>query len=72
MSSIYTSPPSSPIASFFPTGPSSPHAFASFQQDPRNTHTMFAALASGSPHNAAQGQAIAMARAGHTPTKKSK
>ncbi|KAH9897737.1 hypothetical protein C8Q73DRAFT_787977 [Cubamyces lactineus] len=57
MSSYYSSPPSSPIASFFPTGPASPHAFSSFQQDPRDTHAMYAALAPSSRHNTAQGQA---------------
>ncbi|PIL31345.1 hypothetical protein GSI_06043 [Ganoderma sinense ZZ0214-1] len=71
MSSYYTQTPTSPIASFFPVGPASPHAFGSFQQDPRSTHSMFAALSSSS-HNAAQGQAIAMARAGQTSMKKSK
>ncbi|KAM5535866.1 hypothetical protein V8D89_010484 [Ganoderma adspersum] len=72
MSSYYTQTPTSPIASFFPVGPASPHAFGSFQQDPRSKHSMFAALTSSSAHNAAQGQAIAMARAGQTSTKKSK
>ncbi|KAI8990689.1 hypothetical protein BD414DRAFT_514416 [Trametes punicea] len=57
MSSYYSSPPSSPVASFFPTGPASPHAFASFQQPPRDSHAMYAALASSNGHNAAQGQA---------------
>ncbi|KAI0714852.1 hypothetical protein C8Q76DRAFT_795673 [Earliella scabrosa] len=57
MSSLYSSPPSSPIASFFPTGPASPHAFASFQQDPRTTHSMYAALGSSSAHNVKQGMA---------------
>ncbi|TFK82636.1 hypothetical protein K466DRAFT_294874 [Polyporus arcularius HHB13444] len=55
MSSLYTSPPSSPIGSFFPTGPASPHAFSSFQQDPRSTHTMYSALGSSTAHNIPQG-----------------
>lgn len=65
MSSMYSysSPPSSPLSGFFPTGPASPHAFATFQQDPRGAHSMYAALRSGSGHNAAQGQAIANANA---------
>ncbi|OJT10016.1 hypothetical protein TRAPUB_13505 [Trametes pubescens] len=56
MSSYYTSPPSSPMASFFPTGPASPHAFSSFQQDPRDAHSMYAALRPSNAHNNAQGQ----------------
>ena len=47
----YSSPPSSPIASFFPAGPASPHAFASFHQSPRDGHTMYAALAPSSQVN---------------------
>lgn len=42
----YTSPPSSPIASFFPTGPASPNAFAGFHQNPRDAHNMYASLSS--------------------------
>ena len=51
----YTSPPSSPITSFFPTGPSSPHAFASFHQSPRDGHAMYAALAPSSQANVPSG-----------------
>ncbi|CCL98137.1 uncharacterized protein FIBRA_00131 [Fibroporia radiculosa] len=47
----YASPPSSPAASFFPTGPSAPHAFASFHQSPRDGHAMYAALAPSSRSN---------------------
>ncbi|KAL7285072.1 hypothetical protein ACG7TL_000163 [Trametes sanguinea] len=57
MSSYYSSPPSSPMGSFFPTGPASPHAFSSFQQSPRDAQAMYAALTSSSAHNTAQGQA---------------
>ncbi|KAK7695084.1 hypothetical protein QCA50_002274 [Cerrena zonata] len=42
----YYSPPASPISGFFPTGPSSPHAFSSFGNSPRDTHDMYAALGS--------------------------
>ncbi|KAI0673795.1 hypothetical protein C8Q78DRAFT_1076766 [Trametes maxima] len=66
MSSYYSSPPSSPLSGFFPTGPASPHAFASFQQSPRDSQSMYAALTSSSAHNAAQGQAIARSRASQT------
>ncbi|KAI0368869.1 hypothetical protein BV20DRAFT_1036799 [Pilatotrama ljubarskyi] len=66
MSSYYSSPPSSPMSSFFPTGPASPHAFSSFQQSPRDSQAMYAALTSSSAHNAAQGQAIARAQASQT------
>lgn len=52
MSSYYSSPPSSPMSGFFPTGPSSPHAFSSFHQSPRDTHAMYAAF--GSPYTAGQ------------------
>ena len=62
--SYYSSPPSSPLSGFFPVGPAGPHAFAAFQQDPRTTHSMYAALGPGAAHvNAAEGQAIARARA---------
>ncbi|GJE89492.1 hypothetical protein PsYK624_055930 [Phanerochaete sordida] len=44
MSSYYSAPPSSPMAGFFPTAPSSPHAFASFHQSPRDGHAMYAAF----------------------------
>ncbi|EPT03345.1 hypothetical protein FOMPIDRAFT_1022363 [Fomitopsis schrenkii] len=51
----YSSPPSSPLASFFPTGPASPHAFASFHQSPRDRHAMYAALAPSSQANVPAG-----------------
>ncbi|KAI0756376.1 hypothetical protein C8Q80DRAFT_1264440 [Daedaleopsis nitida] len=51
MSSLYSSPPASPVAGFFPTGPASPHAFASFQQDPRTAHSMYSALGASTKHN---------------------
>ncbi|KZT73320.1 hypothetical protein DAEQUDRAFT_721919 [Daedalea quercina L-15889] len=57
MSSNYTSPPSSPIASFFPTGPASPHAFSSFHQSPRDGHTMYAALVPSQQANTQSSQA---------------
>lgn len=63
MSSYYMSPSSSPMASFFPTGPAAPHAFASFQQDPRDAQSMYAALRPSNAHNAAQGQ---RSQASHT------
>ena len=61
--SFYTSSPTSPLSGFFPTAPAGPHAFAGFQQDPRAQHATYAALGSGTAHNAAQGHAIARARA---------
>lgn len=51
----YSSPPSSPMASFFPTGPASPHAFAGFHQSPRDGHAMYAALAPSSQANVPAG-----------------
>ncbi|OCH93007.1 hypothetical protein OBBRIDRAFT_700715, partial [Obba rivulosa] len=53
MPSYYVSPSSSPVASFFPTGPASPHAFSSFQQSPRDSHAMWAAMGSGTTHSSA-------------------
>jgi len=55
MPSNYTSPPSSPVASFFPTGPASPHAFSSFHQSPRDGHAMYAALAPSQQANVQSG-----------------
>ncbi|KAI0785399.1 hypothetical protein BC629DRAFT_1678079 [Irpex lacteus] len=46
MSSYYTSQPSSPVTSFFPNAPASPHAFSSFGQSPRDSHNMYASLGS--------------------------
>ncbi|KAH0591266.1 hypothetical protein J132_10637 [Termitomyces sp. J132] len=43
----FTVPPS-PSYGFFPSGTTSPNAFASFHQSPRDTHAMYAALASSS------------------------
>ena len=54
--SYYTSPPTSPLSGFFPTAPAAPHAFAGFQQDPRATHAVYAALGPGAAHNARAGQ----------------
>ncbi|KAI0936943.1 hypothetical protein AcW1_001051 [Taiwanofungus camphoratus] len=48
----YTSPPSSPVTSFFPIGPASPHAFSSFHTSPRDGHAMYATMGAG---NGAQG-----------------
>ncbi|PCH34251.1 hypothetical protein WOLCODRAFT_148314 [Wolfiporia cocos MD-104 SS10] len=47
----YASTSSSPVSSFFPTGPASPHAFSSFHQSPRDTHAMFAAFSSSGQHS---------------------
>ncbi|PSS36811.1 hypothetical protein PHLCEN_2v1355 [Hermanssonia centrifuga] len=44
--STYYSPPSSPVSSFFPNGPASPHAFSSFHHSPRDDHALYAALRS--------------------------
>lgn len=49
MSSYYSSPPTSPASGFFPSGPASPHAFASFHQSPRDNHSMYAAF--GASHS---------------------
>ncbi|KII93317.1 hypothetical protein PLICRDRAFT_35513 [Plicaturopsis crispa FD-325 SS-3] len=51
-----SSPPASPSygGGFFPVAPTSPHAFASFQQSPRDQHAMYAqfgAVAPGSQTN---------------------
>ncbi|KAK7464489.1 hypothetical protein VKT23_006659 [Stygiomarasmius scandens] len=43
MSPYTYQPPSSPTYGFFPTGVTSPNAFASFHQCPRDTHAMYAA-----------------------------
>ncbi|THV06490.1 hypothetical protein K435DRAFT_848972 [Dendrothele bispora CBS 962.96] len=43
MSPYNYQPPSSPTYGFFPTGVTSPNAFASFHQCPRDTHAMYAA-----------------------------
>ncbi|KAG6851398.1 hypothetical protein H0H93_005796 [Arthromyces matolae] len=43
MSSYPYTVPSSPTYGFFPSGTTSPHAFASFHQSPRDTHNMYAA-----------------------------
>ncbi|KAF8845986.1 hypothetical protein BDN67DRAFT_891353 [Paxillus ammoniavirescens] len=42
----YSVPPRSPTFGFFPTAPSAPHAFSSLHGDPRDMHTMYAALGS--------------------------
>ncbi|KAF9225330.1 hypothetical protein BS17DRAFT_700341 [Gyrodon lividus] len=38
--------PQSPTFGFFPTAPSAPHAFSGLHGNPRDTHTMYAALSS--------------------------
>ncbi|KIM88791.1 hypothetical protein PILCRDRAFT_813768 [Piloderma croceum F 1598] len=50
--SPYQSAPSSPSHGFFPVGTTSPNAFASFGQSPRDQHNMFASL--GSSHGYSQ------------------
>ncbi|CDO73440.1 hypothetical protein BN946_scf185013.g75 [Trametes cinnabarina] len=65
MSSYYSSPPSSPMSSFFPTGPASPHAFSAFQQSPRDSQEMYAALASRSAPGAHQGHGQGAHSRGH-------
>ena len=42
----YFTVPSSPTFAFFPTGTTSPNAFGSFHQNPRDTHAMYAAFTS--------------------------
>ncbi|KAG2118159.1 uncharacterized protein F5147DRAFT_670203 [Suillus discolor] len=42
----YTTPPRSPTFGFFPTAPSSPHAFSAMQGNPRDSHNMYSALSS--------------------------
>ncbi|KAG1797603.1 uncharacterized protein BJ212DRAFT_1289585, partial [Suillus subaureus] len=36
----------SPTFGFFPTAPSSPHAFSAMQGNPRDSHAMYSALGS--------------------------
>ncbi|KAF9270850.1 hypothetical protein L218DRAFT_821662, partial [Marasmius fiardii PR-910] len=43
MSSYTFNSPSTPTYGFFPAGITSPNAFTSFHQSPRDTHTMYAA-----------------------------
>ncbi|RDB28436.1 hypothetical protein Hypma_016043 [Hypsizygus marmoreus] len=59
MSSYPYQTPPSPTYGFFPTGTTSPNAFASFHQSPRDSHAMyaaFAATASSSQHQRAPQQ----------------
>ncbi|KAF8899267.1 hypothetical protein BD779DRAFT_1487841 [Infundibulicybe gibba] len=44
MSSYSYTVPASPTYGFFPTGATSPNAFASFQQSPRDSHAMYASF----------------------------
>lgn len=46
MSSYTHTVPSSPTYGFFPSGATSPGAFNSFHQSPRDTHNMYAAFSS--------------------------
>ena len=48
MSSHSYPAPSSPTFGFFPTGTTSPHAFAQFGQSPRDSHSMYAAFVGAS------------------------
>ncbi|KAF9469606.1 hypothetical protein BDZ94DRAFT_1242820 [Collybia nuda] len=54
MSSYSYTTPSSPTYGFFPTGATSPNAFASFHQSPRDTHAMYAAFASSTSNSQQQ------------------
>ncbi|KAH0837924.1 hypothetical protein J3R83DRAFT_6156 [Lanmaoa asiatica] len=42
----YAAPPQSPTFGFFPAAPSAPHAFSTLHRDPRDSHSMYAALGS--------------------------
>lgn len=42
----YPAVPPSPTYGFFPTGATSPNAFASFHQSPRDQHAMYASFSS--------------------------
>ncbi|KAG2149469.1 hypothetical protein BD769DRAFT_1406332 [Suillus cothurnatus] len=42
----YAASPRSPTYGFFPTAPSSPHAFSTMQGNPRDKHSMYSALGS--------------------------
>ncbi|KIK70444.1 hypothetical protein GYMLUDRAFT_32460 [Collybiopsis luxurians FD-317 M1] len=44
----YTAPPTSPTYGFFPSGVTSPNAFPTFHQSPRDSHAMYAAAFSPS------------------------
>lgn len=46
---------SSPISSFFPAAPASPHAFSGFHQSPRDGHDMYASF--GATHGGSSGGA---------------
>ncbi|KAF8978294.1 hypothetical protein BDQ17DRAFT_1440164 [Cyathus striatus] len=46
MSPYTYNPPSSPTFGFFPTGATSPNAFAPFHQSPRDKHAMYSAFTS--------------------------
>ncbi|KAJ3717296.1 hypothetical protein DFJ43DRAFT_1159828 [Lentinula guzmanii] len=53
----YTAPPTSPTYGFFPSGVTSPNAFPTFHQSPRDSHAMYASAFSSSPYpNQANGQ----------------
>ncbi|KAJ3874849.1 hypothetical protein F5051DRAFT_297397, partial [Lentinula edodes] len=52
-------PPTSPTYGFFPSGVTSPNAFPTFHQSPRDSHAMYAAAfspSSSSSQNRANGQ----------------
>ncbi|KAL0951856.1 hypothetical protein HGRIS_008516 [Hohenbuehelia grisea] len=53
----YAAPPTAPSYSLFPTGQTSPNAFAPFHQSPRDTHAMYASfgvMPSNQPGSATQ------------------
>ncbi|EDR15928.1 uncharacterized protein LACBIDRAFT_301412 [Laccaria bicolor S238N-H82] len=48
--------PASPTHGFFPSGSSSPNAFGSFYQNPREAHSMYTAFNPSSSSQKPQGQ----------------
>ncbi|KAF8079111.1 hypothetical protein FPV67DRAFT_1663764 [Lyophyllum atratum] len=54
MSSYPYTVPASPTYGFFPTGTTSPNAFASLHQSPRDSHAMYAAFGASSSNSQQQ------------------
>ncbi|KAH9969167.1 hypothetical protein BC827DRAFT_1351954 [Russula dissimulans] len=47
-SQTFATPSGSPMAGFFPSGPSAPHAFAMMHSSPRDQHLMYASFGTSS------------------------
>ncbi|TFK42040.1 hypothetical protein BDQ12DRAFT_576623, partial [Crucibulum laeve] len=64
MSTYSYNAPASPTFGFFPTGATSPNAFASFHQSPRDTHNMYSSFSSHSNSQQRNGSQPSQSKSG--------